>query len=214
LVEGVPDARAMGKALDDAAARGDPYDLVVLDLMLPGESGLDVLRRFQTEAQAPAVVVLSAMGEVGDRVEGLELGADDYLPKPCNPRELLARIRAVLRRRHAMGKRQPLAGTVVSFNGWRLDLVRRELRSPTGVRINLSDGEFLLLNHFVEHPGETLSRDTLLALSGQPDSGGRSVDVQVSRLRRKLDTEPGFGGDLIRTVRNGGYMFTAQPVSN
>jgi two-component system OmpR family response regulator len=198
----------MDRALSDAAAEGSPYDLVVLDLMLPGEHGLEALRRMTPGGTSPAVVVLSAMGDVTDRIEGLERGADDYLAKPCNPRELLARIRAVLRRRQAGSG----SGTSVAFRGWSLDLVRRDLRSPSGVLVNLSDGEFLLLKHFVEHPGETLSRETLLELAGTEEAGGRSVDVQVSRLRRKLAAEPGLAGDLIRTVRNGGYMFMGKPV--
>ncbi|WP_448582355.1 response regulator [Thermaurantiacus sp.] len=207
-VDGVEDASGMDRALADAAAEGAPYDLVVLDLMLPGEHGLDALKRMTPGALSPAVVVLSAMGDVTDRIEGLERGADDYLAKPCNPRELLARIRAVLRRRQAGSH----AGTSVAFRGWSLDLVHRKLKSPSGVLVHLSDGEFLLLKHFVEHPGETLSRDTLLELAGAEEAGGRSVDVQVSRLRRKLATEPGSAGDLIQTVRNGGYKFTGKPV--
>ncbi len=207
-VEGVEDCPAMDRALAAAAAEGEPFDLVVLDLMLPGEHGLDALRRMAPDGTGPAVVVLSAMGDVADRIEGLERGADDYLAKPCNPRELLARIRAVLRRRQAGGS----SGTHLSFRGWSLDLVNRELRSPSGILVNLSEGEFLLLKHFVENPGETLSREALLSLSGADDAGGRSIDVQVSRLRRKLAIEPEAGGDLIRTVRNGGYMFMGRPV--
>ncbi|WP_194744761.1 response regulator [Thermaurantiacus tibetensis] len=208
-VEVAGDAAAMDRALAEATAAGEPFDLVVLDLMLPGEPGQEALKRMAPNALAPAVVVLSALGDVADRIEGLELGADDYLAKPCNPRELLARIRAVLRRRAARGAG---AGTVVGFRGWTLDLVRRELRTPSGVLINLADSEFLLLKHFVEHPGETLSRETLLALAGSAEAGGRAIDVQVSRLRRKLSVEGELAEDLIRTVRNGGYMFTGRPV--
>lgn len=207
-VDGVEDTSGMDRAIAEAAAEGAPYDLVVLDLMLPGEHGLEALKRMTPGAASPAVVVLSAMGDVTDRIEGLERGADDYLAKPCNPRELLARIRAVLRRRHAGSG----SGTHVIFRGWALDLMRRELKSPSGVLVHLSESEFLLLKHFVEHPGETLSRETLLELAGAEEAGGRSIDVQVSRLRRKLATEPGPAGDLIRTVRNGGYMFTGKPV--
>ncbi|WP_448587003.1 response regulator [Thermaurantiacus sp.] len=209
-VETANDARGLDEALNRADGSGKPFDLIILDLMLPGESGLDILRRLRPMAQAPAVVVLSAMGEVGDRIEGLELGADDYLAKPCNPRELLARIRAVLRRRQVQKARADRAtGTTVFFSGWRLDLLRRELRSPSGVLFNLSDGEFLLLSHFTEHPRQILSRETLLALSGHSDSGDRSIDVQVSRLRRKLAIEADAGADLIRTVRNGGYSLAS-----
>lgn len=205
------DPAEMQRNLTEAEVEGRPFALLILDLMLPTESGLEVLKRMRHKADAPAIVILSAMGEVADRVEGLELGADDYLAKPCNPRELLARVRAVLRRRQAEGKSgaKPV-GLSVGFAGWRLDRVRRELRSPAGVQLSLSDGEFLLLNHFVENPGQTLSREALLELSGQPDSGDRSIDVQISRLRRKLSCDTSDGGDLIRTVRNGGYVMKAE----
>jgi two-component system OmpR family response regulator len=207
-VEGAGDSIAMREKLAEGARAGQPFDLLVLDLMLPGEGGLDVLCRLQEQPDAPAVIILSAMVDVTDRITGLDLGADDYLAKPCNPRELLARIRAVLRRRGTASGRS--AGMLVGFAGWKLDRVRRELRSPGGVVVGLSEGEFLLLNHFVEHPGEVLSRETLLALSGSSESGDRSIDVQISRLRRKLAHEPGDATSLIRTVRNGGYMMKAE----
>lgn len=207
-VETVGDSIEMQEALARAARADQPFDLLVLDLMLPGEGGLDVLRRLREQPDSPAVIILSAMGDVSDRVTGLDLGADDYLGKPCNPKELLARIRAVLRRHGSEVRKGP--GMLVAFAGWRLDRVRRELRSPLGDRISLSDGEFLLLNHFVEHPGEVMSREQLLALSGSSDSGDRSIDVQISRLRRKLSYEPGSAASLIRTVRNGGYMMKAE----
>jgi two-component system OmpR family response regulator len=151
--------------------------------------------------------MLSAMGEDTDRIVGLELGADDYLAKPCNPRELLARIRAVLRRAEARSSGG--VGASCEFAGWALDLVRRELRSPQGVVVNLSSGEFSLLRVFVERPQRVLTRDQLLELARGPDSDAfdRAIDVQISRLRRKLD-DGGGGQDLIRTIRNEGYMFT------
>lgn len=207
-VETVADSIEMQEALARASRADQPFSLLILDLMLPGEGGLDVLRRLRSQPDAPAVIILSAMADVGDRVTGLDLGADDYLGKPCNPRELLARIRAVLRRREEASG--PRTGMVVAFAGWQLNRVRRELRSPEGDCIGLSDGEFLLLNHFVEHPGEVLSREQLLTLSGSSESGGRSIDVQISRLRRKLVNESGNAVSLIRTVRNGGYMMKAQ----
>jgi two-component system OmpR family response regulator len=151
------------------------------------------------------------MGDEVDRVLGLELGADDYLPKPCNPRELLARVRAVLRRRGEPHKGETDLGAQCEFAGWRLDLVRRELRSPDGVVVNLSGGEFSLLRAFVERPQRVLTRDQLLDLARGPDSDAydRAIDVQISRLRRKLD-DGGSGAELIRTVRNEGYMFMAK----
>lgn len=197
------DAREM-----DLALEANRPDLVVLDLMMPGEDGLSVCRRLAASA-GPPVIMLSAMGEETDRIVGLELGADDYLPKPCNPRELLARVRAVLRRR-----REPSAfegpGALVEFDGWRLDLVRRRLTSPRGVAVELSGGEFNLLRVFVERPERVLSRDQLLDLArgSTSEAFDRAIDVQVSRLRRKLDD--GSGRDLIRTVRGEGYVFSAQ----
>ena len=203
-VETAGDAREMEQALE----RG-PVDLIVLDVMLPGEDGLAICRRLTTADAAPPIIMLSAMGEDTDRIVGLELGADDYLAKPCNPRELLARVRAVLRRAE---QRSTGAGVDAGceFAGWRLDLVRRELRSAHGVVVNLSSGEFSLLRAFVEHPQRVLTRDQLLELARGPasDAFDRAIDVQISRLRRKLDD--GGGADLIRTIRNEGYMFTAK----
>jgi two-component system OmpR family response regulator len=203
-VETAGDAREM----DAAMARG-PIDLVVLDVMLPGEDGLAICRRL-SGSDGPPIIMLSAMGEDTDRIVGLELGADDYLPKPCNPRELLARVRAVLRRAELRGAGGS-GGAACEFAGWRLDLMRRELRSPDGVVVNLSSGEFSLLRAFVERPQRVLTRDQLLDFARGPDSDAfdRAIDVQISRLRRKLD-DGAAGQDLIRTVRNEGYMFSAK----
>jgi two-component system, OmpR family, response regulator len=206
VVETAGDANQMEQVL----AKG-PVDIVVLDVMLPGEDGLAICRRL-AGADGPAIIMLSAMGEETDRIVGLELGADDYLPKPCNPRELLARIRAVLRRRQEprSAENGPL-GAGCAFAGWRLDLVRRELRSPQGVVVNLSSGEFSLLRAFVERPQRVLTRDRLLDLARGPDTEAydRAIDVQISRLRKKLDDGSG-GQELIRTIRNEGYVFTAK----
>ncbi len=197
-----------GRAMEQALARG-PVDLIVLDVMMPGEDGLSICRRLTAQPGGPAIIMLSAMGEDTDRIVGLELGADDYLPKPCNPRELLARIRAVLRRR---AEPQPSLEDGLSatchFAGWKLDLVRRELRSPEGVVVNLSSGEFSLLRAFVERPQRILTRDQLLDMARGRDSDAydRAIDVQISRLRRKLD-DGSNGGELIRTIRSEGYMF-------
>jgi two-component system OmpR family response regulator len=200
---------ADGREMDEALDRG-PVDLVVLDVMLPGEDGLAICRRLaNAEGGPPPIIMLSAMGEDTDRIVGLEVGADDYVAKPCNPRELLARVRAVLRRTEQRPAGPPTTAGC-EFAGWRLDLVRRELRSVHGVVVHLSSGEFSLLRAFVEHPQRVLTRDQLLEMARGPDSEAfdRAIDVQISRLRRKLDD--GGGQDLIRTIRNEGYMFTAK----
>ena len=201
------DGRDMRKALDGAG-----IDLVVLDLMLPGEDGLTLCRNLRAQSDLP-VIMLTAMGEETDRIIGLEMGADDYLAKPFNPRELLARIKAVLRR--AEGLPRPRqgdpedAGPVLIFAGWRFDPEARELVSPEGVVVPLSGGEFELLAAFVSHPQRVLSRDQLLDMARGRDAQpfDRSVDVQVSRLRRKIESDPGEP-TLIKTVRGGGYLFT------
>lgn len=195
-----------------------PYDLIVLDVMMPGEDGLSVLRRMDREG-GPPVIMLSAVGTDVDRIIGLELGAEDYLPKPCNPRELLARIRTVLRRPPPLGEggaRPPSRSVptesaddaMLRFAGWRLDLVSRLLHDPDDIVISLSDGEFRLLRAFVERPRRVLTRDQLLDYARGADSEhyDRTIDVQISRLRRKLGPAEGSGA-LIRTVRNEGYMF-------
>lgn len=197
--QGAASAAEMDRAL---ASHG--IDLIVLDLMMPGEDGLSVVRRL---SGTPPVVMLSAMGEDTDRIIGLELGAADYLAKPCNPRELLARVRAVLRR--PRGDETP-SGVALMFEGWHLDLVRRELRRPDGEAVILSAGEFGLLRAFAERPGRILNRDQLLeaARGTEADIFDRAVDVQISRLRRKLDD--GSGRDLITTIRGEGYRFDAR----
>jgi two-component system OmpR family response regulator len=202
------DGREMKKALAERA-----IDLVVLDLMLPGEDGLSLCRGLRAGSDIP-VIMLTAMGEEVDRIVGLEMGADDYLAKPFSPRELLARIRAVLRRApgSAAGIRAAAAGQggrVVRFAGWRLDLDSRELLSPAGELVTLSGGEFALLAAFVTHPQRVLSRDQLLDLARGRDAQpfDRAIDVQVSRLRRKIEPDPGEPV-LIRTVRGGGYLFS------
>jgi two-component system OmpR family response regulator len=185
-------------------------DLVILDLMLPGDDGLTLCRELRAESRMP-IIMLTAMGEETDRIVGIEMGADDYLPKPFNPRELLARIKAVLRRTQELSLQAPAGGDVtLRFAGWRLDRVQRKLESPDGVVVELSGGEFDLLLAFVEHPRRVLSRDQLLDLSRGRAAVpfDRSVDVQVGRLRRKIETDP-KDPQLIKTVRGGGYLFTA-----
>jgi two-component system OmpR family response regulator len=186
------------------------FDLILLDLMLPGEDGLSLCRRIRTNERIP-IIMLTAISETTDRVVGLELGADDYLTKPFDSRELLARIRAVLRRAGENGNGaasgSPLA--YFRFAGFQLDVARRELRSTDGTFIPISSGEFTLLLTFIEHPGRVLSRDQLMDLmrGGDYAAFDRSIDTQVSRLRRKVELDPA-SPILIKTVRNGGYLFT------
>jgi two-component system OmpR family response regulator len=202
-VEAVGDGEAMRAAL--ARRR---HDLVVLDLMLPGEDGLSLCRSLRVHSTLP-VIVLTARGDEFDRVLGLEMGADDYLAKPFSPRELLARIKTVLRRAHT--SRMP-GGTRVSFGGWTLDLAAHRLADPAGVVVPLSTGEFRLLRVLAENLDRVLSRDRLIdALAGRDASRlDRSVDVLVSRLRRRL-RDDGREPRLIRTVRSEGYMLIAAP---
>jgi len=193
------------------------YDLIVLDVMMPGEDGLTALRKLQ-KGDGPPVIMLSAVGTDIDRVVGLEMGAEDYMAKPCNPRELLARIRTVLRRR-AIDKSSERniasdggesRSSVLSFSGWRIDLVARMLHDPNNNVVILSDGEFRLLRAFIEHPRRVLTRDQLLeyARGSETEHYDRAIDVQVSRLRRKLSIGDGVP-ELIRTVRSEGYMFVS-----
>ncbi|MGE5547640.1 MAG: response regulator [Solirubrobacterales bacterium] len=190
-------------------------DLMVLDLMMPGEDGLAFTRRLRAQGGGLPIIMLTAMGEDADRIVGLEIGADDYLPKPFNPRELLARIKAVLRR-SPPGASSPVpdahgSGTRAAFAGWVLDLSRRDLVSSEGVTVSLSAGEFDLLRVFVDHPRRVLSRDQLLDLARGRDAipFDRSIDIQVSRLRRKLGDDA-KDPQLIKTVRGGGYLFTPE----
>ena len=204
----VVDTAASGAEMRAALAKQD-YALVVLDVMMPGEDGLTILRGMDRE-RGPAVIILSVIGEEVDRIVGLEMGADDYIAKPANPRELLARIRSVLRRAGSAGTvPTPSERAYLRFAGWRLDSVGRQLFDPDNVVINLSDGEFRLLLALVEHPRRVLTRDMLLDLSRglNAEHFDRAIDVQMSRLRKKL-ARPGKE-ELIRTVRNEGYMFVA-----
>lgn len=186
------------------------FDLVILDIMLPGASGLEVCRDLRAASAVP-ILMLTAKGTEVDRIVGLEMGADDYVGKPFSPPELLARIKALLRRsRMQHGAAPVVAARTLVFQGWRLDLLRRELRDPEGVIIDLSAGEYDLLLAFLEAPQRVLSREFLLETTRDANAAGfdRSIDVQVSRLRRKMDL-----GDaterLIKTVRGAGYMFMA-----
>ncbi|MBV8912392.1 MAG: response regulator transcription factor [Acetobacteraceae bacterium] len=185
------------------------YQLVILDLMLPGEGGLDLARWLRTFSDVP-IVMLTAMGEETDRIIGLELGADDYLPKPFNPRELLARIRAVLRRTGERGWRNAQMPAGYRFAGWQLEPTRRRLLDPEGVEVALTGGEYELLAAMVERANQVLTRDMLMELLRGRQAGpfDRAIDVAVSRLRRKLERD-GRDPQLIKTVRGGGYVLAA-----
>lgn len=192
--------------------QGNAIDLIVLDLMMPGEDGLTLTRNLRAGKSGIPIIMLTAMGEDTDRIIGLEMGADDYLPKPFNPRELLARIKAVLRRfaeGGAVADGLVVDTDVVSFAGWKFEMAARELVSPDGAEVVLSGGEYELLYAFVTHPGRVLSRDQLLDIArgrnAQPFD--RAIDVQVSRLRKKIEPNTKTP-TLIKTVRGGGYMFT------
>ena len=187
------------------------FDLVVLDLMLPGEDGLTLCRRLRAISNLP-VIMLTAIDEETDRIIGLEMGADDYVTKPFNPRELLARIKAVLRRAGSpMRTAGEGTGQVLAFPGWRLDVAKRELRSSDGILMPLTAGELDLLVAFAEHPQRVLSRDQLLDLTKGRAAVpfDRSIDVQLSRLRRKIEADPKEPA-IIKTVRGGGYIFAPE----
>ncbi len=205
-VTAAADAKAAREHMRAAAV-----DLVVLDVMMPGEDGLSLTRHLRESAEVP-VILLTAMADETDRVIGLELGADDYVTKPFNPRELLARIKAVLRRVQALPPRtRPAAAEELIFAGWRLLPSRRELVGSDGVAVPLSTAEFDLLRAFLDHPRMVLSREQLLDLTRGRDAAvfDRSIDNQVSRLRRKIEVDP-KNPELIKTVWGGGYSFTAE----
>lgn len=201
-VTATADGPSMSRAI--ATAR---IDLVVLDIMLPGEDGLSICRRLRATSSVP-IIMLTAAGDPVARVVGLEMGADDYVAKPFDPHELLARVRAVLRRAAALPEAEKPAGPM-RFAGWQLDPVGRELRSPAGVRVMLTSGEFDLLLAFCRHAQRTLTRDQLLDLTqGRgTEAVSRSIDILVSRIRHKIEDDPRDPA-LIKTVRSGGYVFT------
>jgi two-component system OmpR family response regulator len=196
---------ADGAAMWRALAQGQP-DLVVLDLNLPGVDGLTLCRQLRERAPTLAVIMLTARGDPIDRIVGLELGADDYLPKPFEPRELAARIRTVLRRAGA-AVRAPVGAARWRFAGWTLDVGARQLFAPEGAVVMLTTGEFRLLRALVESAGQVLSRDQLLNHTQGRDAGpfDRSIDLHVSRLRAKL-RDDARTPSLLKTVRNEGYL--------
>ena len=200
----VADGRAMWQALDKGA-----FDLIVLDLMLPGDDGLTLCRNLRARSDLP-VIMLTARGEETDRIVGLEMGADDYLPKPFSARELLARIKVILRRARSLPPNlRPEQEREIRFGGWVLDTAHRHLVSPSGVVTPIGGAEYRLLRIFLAHPNRVLNRDQLVEMTQgkEADALDRSIDVQVSRLRRRLgdgSRDPG----MIKTVRGEGYVLS------
>jgi len=205
--DAVGDGAAMRSAMEKCQ-----YDVVILDIMLPKEDGLSLCRQLRASGDIP-IIMLTARGETADRVVGLELGADDYVVKPFEPRELVARIQTVLRRFKAAGAggSEGELGQVISFDGWILNRTMRQLTTPRNMVVPLSNAEFRLLLAFVEHPRRVLSRDYLIdvARGRSADVFDRSIDLLVSRLRQKLDDDP-KSPILIKTIRGEGYMFDAR----
>jgi two-component system OmpR family response regulator len=200
----VSDGRGMDQAMED-----NHFDLVVLDIMLPGEDGIALCRRLRAHSIMP-IIMLTARGEEADRIAGLETGADDYLPKPFNPRELLARVNSVLRRARTLPENLPPdEARRFRFGDWQLDTLTRQLQSPAGVVVPLSGAEYRLLRVFLHHAGQVLNRDRLTEIIHGRETHmpfDRSIDVQVSRLRQRLGDD-GREPSIIRTVRGEGYVF-------
>jgi two-component system, OmpR family, response regulator len=209
-VTAVAEGRGMWQALADARC-----DLVVLDLMLPGDDGLTLCRNLRAKSDMP-VLMLTARGEETDRIVGLEMGADDYLAKPFSPRELLARIKAILRRARSLpANLVPDIARRFRFAGWMLDTATRQLVAADGVATSLSGAEFRLLRTFLDHPNRVLNRDQLVDLTQgrEADPLDRSIDVQVSRLRHRLGDDP-REPQLVKTVRGEGYVLAADVVAD
>lgn len=185
-------------------------DLIVLDLMLPGEDGLTICRELRAESNIP-IIMLTAMTHEADRIIGLEMGADDYLTKPFSPRELVARIKATLRRQGMVTTQSEDRRRTAMFEGWKLDVVRRELRDPDDVLVDLTSGEFDLLAALIERPNRLMTRDLLLDITKgrQADVFDRSIDITISRLRQKIEEDP-KNPQFIKTVRGKGYIFSAE----
>lgn len=194
-----------GQEMDQRLSH-EPADLIVLDLNLPKEDGLSLCLRLRQTSDIP-IIMLTARAEEIDRIIGLEMGADDYLPKPFNPRELLARVRAVLRRQ--LHPRETRSKHLFCFAGWQLNRGLRHVLNPQGAKVTLTGAEFDLLAAFCEFPGRVLSRDELLELTQGRTAGSmeRSIDILVSRVRQKIEINP-RDPEMIKTVRSGGYLFT------
>lgn len=200
-------AVASGKEMDRVLQK-EPVDVIVLDIMLPGEDGLSICRRLRAKSNVP-ILMLTALGEDVDRIIGLEIGADDYVTKPFNSREVVARVRAILRRARSMEQFTRTGDWSLQFSGWRIFPSERQLLNPEGVRITTTSAEFDLLLAFCQNPGKILSREQLLELthSGLAGPIERSIDVHVSRIRQKIEPDP-RDPTFIKTVRLGGYIFT------
>jgi len=200
---------ADAREMDQVLATGS-IDLIILDVMMPGEDGLSICRRLQSTTQIPTIL-LTALVEETDRIVGLEMGADDYVTKPFSPRELLARVKSVLRRHQLLPKNKKIARGLVTFEGWKFDFSAKELINGEGVAIRLSSGEHMMLVTLIEHAGMTLSRDQLLDLTKGREAQlyDRSIDNQVSRLRQKLEADPA-NPRIILTKWGGGYVFAAE----
>lgn len=188
--------------------RNNTFDLIILDVMLPGEDGLTLCRKIRAEKTIP-IILLTALGEEVDRIVGLEVGADDYVTKPFSPREVVARVRSLLRRA-SYGLVSTTGQRRLRFDGWQIDPMRRQLHDPTNARVALTTTEFDLLLAFCRNPGRVITREELLSLTHAGLAGPieRSIDVHISRLRQKIEIDP-REPLLLQTVRLGGYTFTA-----
>ncbi|WP_244518395.1 response regulator transcription factor [Phyllobacterium sp. OV277] len=182
------------------------FDLIILDAMLPGEDGFSICKRLRASMTIP-ILMLTALGEDIDRILGIELGADDYVTKPFNSRELFARVKGLLRRAD-YGKHSPDETVTLVFSGWRIDLAKRQVRDPEGVEVSMTTAELDILIAFCNNPGKVMTRKQILALTHAGSAGPvhRSIDVHISRVRQKI--EPGQEPSFIKTVRLGGYIFT------
>ncbi len=188
-------------------------DLIILDIMLPGDDGFELCRKIRSDSNVP-IIMLTAIGEEADRIVGLEMGADDYVAKPFSPRELLARIKAVLRRStEGSLESLPKRASTLTFEGWTLDLATRRFISPDGLEVSLRTSEFDLLEAFANNEQKVLSRDQLMDMTRDRLAGpfDRSIDILISRLRQKMETDP-KNPQLIKTVRGGGYLFTPKVI--
>ena len=200
-------------AADGSAMRAqltNAVDMILLDVVMPGEDGLTLAREVRAKSDV-GIIMLTGRDDVLDRVVGLEIGADDYIPKPFHLREVLARVKSVLRRRGQRTIPPVVTGEVIRFEGWRLDIASRQLVSPNGEDVALTTGEFDLLAALASHPGRVLSRETLMDLTrGRSlESFDRTIDAQVARLRKKIEADP-KNPSLVKSVRNVGYVFTGK----